>query len=93
MDINNPTLNASLNEDVKTDDSFKQEATTIHLEGGSSYIQNSGNEKRTKSSGALFKVLFVSIICDFLLGWFLYTSTDNALSRIDEQVELHKSDT
>lgn len=93
MDINQPKLNASLKEEVKTDDSFKQDGTTIHLEGGSSYIQNSGNEKRMKSSGALFKVLFVSILCDFLLGWFLYTSTDNALNKIDAQVESHKAET
>lgn len=90
MDINNPSLN--LNEDVKTDDSFKQSETTIHLEGGSQYIQNSGNEKK-QSTSPLWKVLFVSIVCDVLLGLFLYTSTDNALSRIDAQVESHKAQT
>lgn len=94
MDINNPALNATLDDHSNVDDSFKQDGTTIHLEGGSSYIQNSGNEKPTKpNTTALFKVLCVSILCDFLLGWFLYTSTGNALSRIDAQVESHKAET
>ena len=95
MDLNNPTLNLSLDDNSKSvDDVVKQEGTTINLGAGATYNQNSANEKRMKpSSAALFKVLFVSILCDFLLGWFLYTSTGNALSRIDAQVEAHKAET
>lgn len=95
MDLNNPTLNMSLDDNSKSvDDVVKQEGTTINLGAGATYNQNSANEKRTKpSSAALFKVLCVSILCDFLLGWFLYTSTNNALSRIDAQVESHKAET
>lgn len=95
MDLNNPTLNLNLDDNSKSvDDVVKQEGTTINLGAGATYNQNSANEKRMKpSSAALFKVLFVSILCDFLLGWFLYTSTGNALSRIDAQVESHKAET
>ena len=95
MDLNNPTLNLNLDDNSKSvDDVVKQEGTTINLGAGATYNQNSANEKRTKpSSAALFKVLCVSILCDFLLGWFLYTSTENALGRIDAQVESHKTET
>lgn len=94
MDINNPALNLNLDDNTKIDESLKQEGTTINLGAGATYNQNSSNTKSPRtSSGALFKVLFVSIVCDVLLGWFLYTSTDNALSRIDAQVESHKAET
>ena len=94
MDINNPSLNLSLDDNSKIDDSLKQEGTTINLGAGATYNQNSANEKSAKpSSAALFKVMFVSILCDLLLGWFIYASTENALGRIDAQVESHKAET
>lgn len=93
MDINQPKLTANMSDEVKTDDSFKQEGTTIHLEGGSSYIQNSANEKHMKPSGALFKVLFVSILCDILLGWFMFTVTSRGMDKVDAQVEIHRQET
>lgn len=87
-------MDLSFDDNSKVDDSFKQEGTTINLGAGATYNQNSANEKTSRpSSAALFKVLGVSILCDFLLGWFLYTQTSSALDRIDEQVEAHKGET
>ena len=103
MDLNNPTLNLNLDDNSKSvDDVVKQEGTTINLGAGATYNQNSSNQKSSKpSSAALFKVLFVSILCDFLLGLFLYTSTGTSIdkvetkveTKVDEQMETHKSET
>lgn len=96
MDLNNPTLNLNLDDNSKSvDDVVKQEGTTINLGAGATYNQNSSNQKSSKpSSAALFKVLFVSILCDFMLGWFLYTSTGTSIDKVevkvDEQMETHK---
>lgn len=95
MDLNNPALNLNLDDNSKSvDDVIKQEGTTINLGAGATYNQNSANAKSPRSSSsALFKVLGVSILCDFLLGLFLYTSTGAALDKVDAQVEIHKADT
>ena len=96
-----------LNQDFKLDDNSKtsediirQEGqTTIHLEAGATYNQNSSNEKvnRHPATSALFKVLAVSILCDFILGAFLYTSTqltvDRLDTKVDSQMEAHKRET
>ena len=86
-----------LNQDFKLDDNSKtsediirQEGqTTIHLEAGATYNQNSSNEKvnRHPAASALFKVLAVSILCDFILGAFLYTSTQFTVDRLDTKVD------
>ena len=83
-----------------TEDVIRQEGqTTIHLEAGATYNQNSSNEKvnRHPNSSALFKVLAVSILCDFILGAFLYTSTQLTVNRldtkVDSQIETHKRET
>lgn len=96
-----------LNQDFRLDDNSKtsediirQEGqTTIHLEAGATYNQNSSNEKvnRQSNTSALFKVLAVSILCDFILGAFLYTSTqftvDRLDTKVDSQIETHKRET
>ena len=96
-----------LNQDFKLDDNSKtsediirQEGqTTIHLEAGATYNQNSSNEKvnRHPAASALFKVLAVSILCDFILGAFLYTSTqftvDRLDTKVDSQMEAHRRET
>jgi len=96
-----------LNQDFKLDDNSKtsediirQEGqTTIHLEAGATYNQNSSNEKvnRHPAASALFKVLAVSILCDFILGAFLYLSTqltvDRLDAKVDSQMEAHKRET
>lgn len=93
-----------LNQDFRLDDNSKtsediirQEGqTTIHLEAGATYNQNSSNEKvnRQPSTSALFKVLAVSILCDFILGTFLYLSTqftvDSLDMKVDGQIESNK---
>ena len=96
-----------LNQDFRLDDNSKtsediirQEGqTTIHLEAGATYNQNSSNEKvnRQSHSSALFKVLAVSILCDFILGAFLYLSTQFTVNRldtkVDTQMETHRRET
>lgn len=96
-----------LNQDFKLDDNSKtsediirQEGqTTIHLEAGATYNQNSSNEKvnRHPAASALFKVLAVSIMCDFILGAFLYLSTqftvDRLDTKVDSQMEAHRRET
>lgn len=96
-----------LNQDFKLDDNSKtsediirQEGqTTIHLEAGATYNQNSSNEKvnRHPAASALFKVLAVSILCDFILGAFLYLSTqftvDRLDTKVDRQMETHRRET
>ena len=96
-----------LNQDFKLDDNSKtsediirQEGqTTIHLEAGATYNQNSSNEKvnRHPAASALFKVLAVSILCDFILGACLYTSTqftvDRLDTKVDSQMEAHRRET
>ncbi len=95
-----------LNQDFKLDDNSKtsediirQEGqTTIHLEAGATYNQNSSNEKVNRHpNSSLFKVLAVSILCEFILGAFLYTSTqltvDRLDTKIDTQMEKHRKET
>lgn len=80
----NPQLN--VNDNSKTDESFKQQGTTVNLGSGATYNQNCGNEHSSPKNIALW----VSLLCDFVIVVFLlhgFSKMSDRLERFGQDAE------
>lgn len=72
--VTNPALTASMSDQSKVDDSIKQESVVINASNGATINNNSGNKHGELSRRrSMWTMILVSLICDCLLGVFLYT--------------------
>jgi len=62
--VTNPALNASLSDQSKVDDSFKQTGTNITFGDGAVYNQNCGNQKELSRRSAMWRTIIISVLCD-----------------------------
>lgn len=71
--VTNPSLNASLSDQSKVDDSIKQENVVINASDGATINNNSGNkhEELTRKTSMIIMIL-LSALCDCGLGFILY---------------------
>ena len=84
-DINVPITKPSLSvaDNSKTDDSFKQQGTHVHLEPGAVYNQNCGNKKEmSRMTSTVIGIVF-SAICDLLVIGALVLSFQKMSSRLE----------
>lgn len=95
MDINNPALNATLNDGSKVDDSLSQTNTTVNLGSGATYNQNCGNQREISRMASMVTMMVVSLICDAIICavlWFAYSNTLKRIEAMDVGAnEIHAS--
>lgn len=72
MDIVNPSLNASLSDSSRNDDSFAQSGTTVNIGAGATYNQNCGNGKELTRRRSMWTTIIVSLACDAVLACMLF---------------------
>lgn len=80
MEITNPSVNASLSDSSRNDDSFTQSGTTVNIGQGATYNQNCGNGKELTRRRSMWTTIIVSVLCDVailsLLFYFNWKNTD-----------------
>lgn len=81
MDINNPSLNASLSDSSRNDDSFTQSGTTVNIGAGATYNQNCGNGKELTRRRSMWTTIIVSLACDIVLACMLFYLHDRNADR------------
>ena len=64
MEITNPSINASLSDSSRNDDSFTQSETTINIGQGATYNQNCGNGRELTRRRSMWTTIIVSLACD-----------------------------
>ena len=64
MEITNPSVNASLSDSSRNDDSFTQSETTINIGQGATYNQNCGNGRELSRRRSMWTMIACSVLCD-----------------------------
>lgn len=72
MEITNPSVNASLSDSSRNDDSFTQSGTTVNIGQGATYNQNCGNGKELTRRRSMWTTIIVSLICDIAIVCMLF---------------------
>lgn len=72
MQITNPSVNASLSDSSKNDDSFTQSGTTVNIGQGATYNQNCGNGKELTRRRSMWTIIAWSLICDIAIACMLF---------------------
>lgn len=72
MEITNPSVNASLSDSSRNDDSFTQSGTTVNIGQGATYNQNCGNGKELTRRRSMWTTIIVSLACDAVLAFLLF---------------------
>lgn len=79
-----PQLNADIADHSCVDDSIKQDGVTINASGHATINSNSGNGRANKVGvSELAKVLLVSIVCDAILCWFLWSGHASTMRKLE----------
>jgi hypothetical protein len=82
MDITNPSLNASLSDSSRNDDSFTQSGTTVNIGAGATYNQNCGNGKELTRRRSMWTTIIVSLACDAVLACMLFYLHDRNADKV-----------
>jgi len=72
MEITNPSVNASLSDSSRNDDSFTQSGTTVNIGQGATYNQNCGNGKELSRRRSMWTMIAWSFVCDVVLACLLF---------------------
>lgn len=87
MEITNPSVNASLSDSSRNDDSFTQSGTTVNIGQGATYNQNCGNGKELTRRRSMWTTIIVSLICDAIivcLLFYLYGKNTDKTAAIEQ---------
>ena len=94
MEITNPSINASLSDSSRNDDSFTQSETTINIGQGATYNQNCGNGRELTRRRSMWTTIIVSLACDigilgtlFCLHWQNATKAEGVERNTAVQIE------
>ena len=82
--ITNPNLSASLEDNSKVDDSFKQEGTTVNLGSGATYNQNCGNQREFTRLMSTILILLISFLCDAFIVVILWMGNSSLMGKFDK---------
>ena len=78
MEITNPSINASLSDSSRNDDSFTQSRTTVNIGQGAIYNQNCGNGRELTRRRSMWTMILCSVLCDIgIICMLLYMHRQN----------------
>ena len=84
MEITNPSVNASLSDSSRNDDSFTQSETTINIGQGATYNQNCGNGRELTRRRSMWTTIIVSLACDIgIIGALFWLHWQNVVKAED----------
>ena len=84
MEITNPSINASLSDSSRNDDSFTQSETTINIGQGAIYNQNCGNGRELSRRRSMWTTIACSVLCDIgIIGALFWLHCQNVAKAED----------